>query len=334
MNDSLLDIRQLEAFAAVMSAGSITGAARLLGKSQPVVTRLIQDLETDVGFALLHRSGPRIAPTDKGVSFHGEIERLLIGLRHIRERATAIATSGSAPIEVVATQTLAGGLLPMALAGLAPRDMPARVHLRSSSAEQVVQSILARTADIGVASLPIDHPGLEIHWIGEAPCVAVMSATNDLAPNGILPLAALTGQRIITMANPYRLRRRIDLALAAANVGPADLIETNASLNAVMSARAGLGVALVDPATAFGIPVEGVVVRAIDAHIPFVFGTVTSAGMPVSHAVRSLIDQIRVSAAHLLPGFVCRTSVELDSLSDTLYGPNTPQSGRFVSEAT
>ena len=318
-----------------MSAGSITGAARLLGKSQPVVTRLIQVLETDVGFALLHRSGPRIAPTDKGVLFHGEIERLLIGLRHIRERADAISTSGNAPIEVVATQTLASGLVPMALAGLAPHDMPSRVHLRSSSAEEVVQSILARTADIGVASLPIDHPGLEIHWIGEAPCVAVVSATSDLARDGILPLAALTGHRIITMANPYRLRRRIDLALAAANVVPSDLIETNASLNAVMSARAGLGVALVDPATALGIPVQGVVVRAIDAHIPFVFGTVTSAGRPVSHAVQSLIDQIKVSAARLLPGFVSRTSGEMDSLSDAIYGPNAPpQSGRLVSEGT
>lgn len=324
MNDGPPDIRQLEAFAAVMSAGSITGAARLLGKSQPVVTRLIQDLETDLGFAVLHRSGPRIAPTDKGVLFHAEIERLLTGLRHIRERAEAIANSGSAPIEVAATQTLAGGLVPMALAGLDPADMPARVHLRSSSAEQVVQSVLARTADIGVASLPIDHPGLEMHWIGEASCVAAVAADSELARKKTIPLAALAGRRIITMANPYRLRRRLDHALESAGVTPANLIETNASLNAMMSARYGLGVALVDPATAFGIPVEGVVVRPIDAHVPFVFGVVTSAGRPVSRAVQTLIDKIRESSARLLPGFVARTPAEMDQLSDALYGPDAP----------
>ncbi|MFX7507385.1 LysR family transcriptional regulator, partial [Acinetobacter baumannii] len=36
-----MNLRQLEAFAAVMSVGSITGGARLVGRSQPAVTRLI-----------------------------------------------------------------------------------------------------------------------------------------------------------------------------------------------------------------------------------------------------------------------------------------------------
>ena len=93
MHDDVIDIRLLEAFAAVMSAGSITGAARLLGRSQPVVTRQIQDLEADVGYPLLSRNGPRISPTPKGILFHAEVERLLLGLKHIRQRAAAIGAS-------------------------------------------------------------------------------------------------------------------------------------------------------------------------------------------------------------------------------------------------
>jgi len=61
-----LDARQLEAFVAVMSIGSMTGVAHALRKSQPVVTRLIQDLESELGFPVLHRNGPRIAPTEEG----------------------------------------------------------------------------------------------------------------------------------------------------------------------------------------------------------------------------------------------------------------------------
>ena len=86
-----MEVRDLEAFLAVMSTGSITGAARLLDRSQSQVTRLIQDLETTLGFALFERNGPRIAPTDKGIAFHEDAERFVSGIGHLRNRAKAIA---------------------------------------------------------------------------------------------------------------------------------------------------------------------------------------------------------------------------------------------------
>ena len=48
-----MDLRQLESFVAVMSAGSITTAARMLNRSQPAVSRAIQELEAEIGFELL-----------------------------------------------------------------------------------------------------------------------------------------------------------------------------------------------------------------------------------------------------------------------------------------
>nr|WP_282960456.1 aldo/keto reductase [Burkholderia cenocepacia] len=52
-----MELHQLEAFSAVMSAGSVTGAGELLGRSQPAVTRQIQELEADLGYALFDRHG-------------------------------------------------------------------------------------------------------------------------------------------------------------------------------------------------------------------------------------------------------------------------------------
>nr|WP_237022594.1 LysR family transcriptional regulator [Herbaspirillum frisingense] len=254
-----MDLNQLEAFAAVMTLGSVTGAGRSLGRSQPAVSKAVGDLEAELGYALFDRNGPRVTPTAKAFLLYEEVERSLVGLRSIRERAQEIAREEVHPLHLVATPALASTIAPAALQLLASdkgRAFPEHVHLRSASAEQVVHAVLHRTVSLGLTSLPVAHRGLDLHWIGEAPCVAVVRADHPLAGRDKLTRAALRGQRVITMSNRYRLRQRVESALGEDS--QLDVaIDTNTSFNAIMAARAGLGVALVEPATAYGMPIEG-----------------------------------------------------------------------------
>jgi DNA-binding transcriptional LysR family regulator len=305
MDKRHFDIRQMESFAAVMSTGSITAAARLTGRSQPAVTRLVQELEADVGFSLLHRSGPRITPTPAGVRFHRDVERALLCFEQMRARADAIVQGQAAPMAIAAIPALAAGLIPAALARLGAA-LPNEVQMQSASAEIVVQSVLGGRAEIGFASLPFEHPGLQTHWIGEAPCVALLAADDPLAAAPTLTLAALAGQHLLTMANPFRLRGRVQQALDAAGVTPARVVATNTSLNAAAMVRAGLGIAVVEPATAYGAPLQGVVVRPLDVAIPFLWGVVTPAGQPLAPGVAALITLVQEVAAAILPGFRLR----------------------------
>jgi DNA-binding transcriptional LysR family regulator len=317
--DDMPDVRQLEAFTAVMSAGSITGAARLTGRSQPAVTRLIQELEAAVGFSLLHRSGPRVFPTAQGVRFHQEAERVLVSLRQIGARADAIAREQPGPIEIAAIPALAGGLVPASLARLTPA-LPNEIHLHSLSAEQVVQAVLSRRAELGLASLPVDHPGLETHWVAEAPCVIVLAAEDPLASQAVVSLRALAARRLLTVANPFRLRRRVAQALDAIGVTPPAIMAMNTSLTALSAVRAGLGVAVVEPVTAYGTPIAGVVVRPLDVTIPFLWGVVTPFGRPLDGTVAALIDALRHTAAALLPGFRLRDLNDREAIAAAVYG--------------
>lgn len=143
MKPEYLDPRQLEAFVAVISIGSMTGAARSLGRSQPAVTRMVQDLETQLGFALLHRKGPRLTPTEKGIAFYEQAELYLAGLRGLAERARSIGARQPQPIHIVALHSLAASVVPAALVRIDQADLPGSIHLRSASAENVVQSVVS-----------------------------------------------------------------------------------------------------------------------------------------------------------------------------------------------
>ena len=297
-----LDTRQLEAFVAVMSTGSMTGAAKALGKSQPVVTRLIQELEQEIGFALLHRNGPRIAPTEQGIAFFAQAELFLSGLRTISERARHISQQKIKAIEIASIPSIAASILPQALAALPPGALPDHVHLQTMASENVVQTVVARTADIGIVSLPVDNSGLDLHWVGEVPCVAVVAENDELAGRETLGPGDLRTRRLIASANPYRLRMRINEALQQHGVSIEAVIDSNATYVSLSLARAGLGVAIVESATLWGLPVTGVSIIPLDFRIPFSWGVVTATGVPLSATTERLLGLIG-EVASTVPGF-------------------------------
>ena len=300
-----MEPRQLEAFAAVMSTGSITAAARLLARSQPAITRLVQDLEAEIGYALFARNGPRVTPTAQGFLFLEDAERALAGLRQIHIRAAEIARGDAQPLLLAATSAFAVGLLPQALRQVEQKTGPAPIQLRTAAPEQVLHAVLTGAVQLGGCSLPLEHRGLDVHWIGQLACVAVLPAGDALATQATVPLAALAQRRLITMSNPFRLRHRLDAELAQAGRSPercAALIETNSSINAQALVRAGLGVALLEPLTAYGAPLPGLVVRPIDTDIPFFFGVITPHSPALTAPVQALADAL-LQAASALPGF-------------------------------
>ena len=69
-------VNQLKAFFAVARLGSITGAAKQLGLSQPTVTTQIRALEEQYGVELFHRGGGRLSLSDAGRRLMPQVEGL------------------------------------------------------------------------------------------------------------------------------------------------------------------------------------------------------------------------------------------------------------------
>ena len=315
-----MELKQLEAFVAVLSAGSITAAARLLDRSQPAVTRLIQDLENEIGFELLHRNGPRITPTQRGIRFHAEAERLVTGIGRIRERAKAIATEEALPIEIVAIPAFASGFVPLALSRIPQHTLPSRLHIRSAPAEIGIQSVLARTADLCVASLPAEQPGLETHALAQAPCVVAVASSDPLAEKEVIAITDLAQRCLITMANPFRLRRRVDQALQAHGVQVSRVIDTNAAMVALQLTACGAGVAIIGPVTAYGVSLKGVEIRPLDVDIPFLWGVFSAVSRPLPETARTFIQLFAETTRSAIPGLIQHDPGRSELVRDAIFG--------------
>ncbi|MFC4730258.1 LysR family transcriptional regulator [Salipiger abyssi] len=294
-NDIRLSIRELEVFVSVMATGSMTGAARQLDIGQPAVTRMVRDLEETIGFDLFQRNGPRISPTEKGLRFFEDARQLLASVGQVAQRAAGLRDDRVQSLSLVATPAMSAGLVPDLLGEL--KDvLPPALGIQTMDAEHVARALHAGAAHYGFCALPLAHADIDCLASARARLVAVVPA--DL-PDEPLSLTRFQTHRMLTVGNTYRVRHAINTALEAAGVTPAAELTTNSSLNAIRSAAAGLGIALVDCVSALGIAIEGVRVVPLEIEIPYEWGIFRRSGTSVPELEGRLIDSFRVVSERL-----------------------------------
>ena len=246
----------------------------------------------------------------QSVARSAKVQRLLSGLHQIGERATAIREGRVPAIDIAATPTMSGGLLAPALAGMGA-NLPGIVNLQTMNAEHMVRAVADRTADFGISAMPLEHAALECKVLCESQLVAAVAKNGSLDVAGPLAIAALTDNRLLTVGNAYRIRSKINRTLADAGVTPASEIVTNSSLNALMAARAGLGIAIIDPVTAYGIPVDGIAIRPLEKTMPYVWGLFSAAGRTLPSELSSFVAGFRAACATTIPDCVFHDPADL-----------------------
>jgi len=91
-------IEDFQAFVTIVEKGSLTSAARLLGRSLQSVSRSLATLEADVGVELVRRTTRRSNPTEAGIALH-------------RRLSAALAEIEAAKLEAAKRRSEAAGLL-------------------------------------------------------------------------------------------------------------------------------------------------------------------------------------------------------------------------------
>jgi LysR family transcriptional regulator of abg operon len=87
-------LTQIRDFLAVIDTGSVRGAARKLGVSQPTVTKSVRGLEAELQVQLIQRSVRGIVPTPSGRAFYARARVAHSELRKAEEEASQLSAPG------------------------------------------------------------------------------------------------------------------------------------------------------------------------------------------------------------------------------------------------
>lgn len=262
-----MNLRQVEVFHAVMTNGTASRAAEVLRISQPAVSKAIQELEREIGFALFHRAKGRMLPTEEARLFFQEVASSFAGLIHLRAAAARIRDFGSGEIRVACHSAVSTTILPKALHAFQVRHPDVSITVQARMSSVVKDLIASGQFDVGLAADEIDVTGVDATLFMQQRLVIAVPADHLLAQRKVLHPADLHGTPFIALAPEDTARRRLDGVLAAHGVMPKIVLETPYSMTICAMVQAGIGCGLVNPLTAEPYLGRGLVVCAFEPEI-------------------------------------------------------------------
>lgn len=96
-----VNLRHIEIFHAIMTAGNLTEAARMLHTSQPTVSRELARFEKVTGLTLFERTRGRLHPTVQGLRLFEEVQRSWYGLDRIVSAAESLREFRQGELSIV-----------------------------------------------------------------------------------------------------------------------------------------------------------------------------------------------------------------------------------------
>jgi LysR family transcriptional regulator, regulator of abg operon len=147
-----MHLNRIEQFIAVADAGSIRGAARRLGVSQPALTRALQQLEEELGVQLLQRNAHGASLTVAGSTFLARARVADAELRMGADEARRSSDDGGGLVTVGFSPSAASLLLPEFVVSLQQQRPHTKIRLLELSPGTLPPLVREATLDMAVAA--------------------------------------------------------------------------------------------------------------------------------------------------------------------------------------
>ncbi|WP_235912922.1 LysR family transcriptional regulator [Oceanomicrobium pacificus] len=142
-----MDWNLVPAFLAVLDEGSLSGAARRLGVSQPTLGRQVRALEQGLGTTLFRRHARGLSPTDEALDLLPQARRMADAAARLARAAESRETALTGTVRITASVFVSHHILPPVVAGIR-RSLP-ELELEIAPSDSS-ENLLFREADIAL----------------------------------------------------------------------------------------------------------------------------------------------------------------------------------------
>lgn len=203
-------LRQIEAFLAVARTKNFTRAAEAFGLSQPALSALIMQFETELEIKLFDRTTRQVELTDAGRQFLPHAERIAQDVIDALASLNETAALQKGYVRLCALPSLSSTLVPLVLADFKNDYPDIRIVVTEALAEPLLAEVMSGRSDFGVGVDIRDRENLRFQRIGSDELVVVCHIEHALADLAQVSWKQLTQCDLIAMTDNTSVRRQID----------------------------------------------------------------------------------------------------------------------------
>ncbi len=291
-----MELRHLAGFLAVSEELHFGRAASRLCVSQPAVSRLIRQLEAELGVLLLERSTHHVKLTTAGLAFMDEAKAVLAQVE-VAARAAREAQEECPPLRIGFTECTEE-FLPGALRVLRGQLPPTRLDVRQVDRDDQAQALLEGKLDVAMRRIPIDDAALQTELVFWEPMLVALPARHLLAERERLAMAELAGCRFVLLPRsvyPHAHDRLMALCQGAGFV-PEVAQEAPSLTSVAVFVAAGTGISIVPASISGRFNPGDVVYRPLHDPTPTLPVVVTWRRADSSSALERFLHAVRKSS--------------------------------------
>lgn len=295
-----VNLRHIEIFHAVMTAGNLTEAANLLHTSQPTVSRELARFEKVLGLKLFERTRGRLHPTVQGLRLFEEVQRSWYGLDRIVSAAESLREFRQGELSVVCLPVFSQSFLPALLQPFLARYPDVSLNIVPQESPLLEEWLSAQRHDLGLTETLHAPAGTERTALLTRNEVCVLPSGHPLAAKSVLTPDDFQGENYISLSRTDSYRQLLDTLFNEHQVKRRMVIETHSAASVCAMVRAGAGISVVNPFTALDYAASGVAVRRFSIDVPFTVSLIRPLHRPSSALVDAFSEHLQASLPRLI----------------------------------
>lgn len=263
-----LNLRQIEAFKAVVESGTVSGAAEVLHVSQPAVSKLIAHLEEDTRLQLFERVRGKLTLTSAGIRLYDQVDRIFIGVRQVEKAVGLIHREEQGELVVGVPPALSGQFIREIVSRFRASNPHVRISVVARSSQFIAGWLLNRQLDVGFLVSRVEHAYMEYEALLELPLVCIMPKDHILKHRTFITPQDMSNVDFIAYNPASHTASLIDAVFREHDVQINSMIDATTSNTVCELVAAGLGISLVHPLLPQGLG-SNLEVRPFMPAIPF-----------------------------------------------------------------